>query len=73
MVTRGVDGLGPYLTGYLPALVLSVTLTPITLIVIAVQDMTSASPSFVTLPLIPIFMILIGLLTNRKSRRYWPR
>ncbi len=69
VVTRGVDGLGPYLTGYLPALVLSVTLTPITLIVIAVQDMTSAVIIFVTLPLIPIFMILIGLLTKGKSEK----
>ncbi|MGV0155005.1 thiol reductant ABC exporter subunit CydD [Rhodococcus sp. GB-02] len=69
VVTRGVDGLGPYLTGYLPALVLSVTLTPITLIVIAMQDMTSAVIIFVTLPLIPIFMILIGLLTKGKSEK----
>ncbi len=69
VVTRGVDGLGPYLTGYLPALVLSVTLTPITLMVIAVQDMTSAVIIFVTLPLIPIFMILIGLLTKGKSEK----
>ncbi|MDI9918994.1 thiol reductant ABC exporter subunit CydD [Rhodococcus sp. IEGM 1379] len=69
VVTRGVDGLAPYLTGYLPALILSVTLTPITLIVIAVQDMTSAVIIFVTLPLIPIFMILIGLLTKGKSEK----
>ena len=45
------------------------TLTPITLIVIAVQDMTSAVIIFVTLPLIPIFMILIGLLTKGKSEK----
>ncbi|MGC0362429.1 ATP-binding cassette subfamily C protein CydD [Rhodococcus sp. 27YEA15] len=69
VLTRGVDGLGPYLTGYLPALILSVTLTPITLLVIALHDMTSAVIIFVTLPLIPIFMILIGLLTKGKSEK----
>ncbi|QXW01557.1 MULTISPECIES: thiol reductant ABC exporter subunit CydD [Rhodococcus] len=69
VLTRGVDGLAPYLTGYLPSLILSVTLTPITLIVIALQDMTSAVIILITLPLIPIFMILIGLLTKGKSEK----
>ncbi|AOW93414.1 thiol reductant ABC exporter subunit CydD [Rhodococcus sp. WMMA185] len=67
VLTRGIDGLLPYLTGYLPALVLAATLTPATLVVIAFQDMTSAAIIFVTLPLIPIFMILIGLLTKGKA------
>ncbi|MBC2639857.1 MULTISPECIES: thiol reductant ABC exporter subunit CydD [unclassified Rhodococcus (in: high G+C Gram-positive bacteria)] len=67
VLTRGIDGLVPYLTGYLPALVLAVTLTPATLAVIAFQDLTSAAIIFVTLPLIPVFMILIGLLTKGKA------
>ncbi|MFZ2173441.1 MAG: thiol reductant ABC exporter subunit CydD [Rhodococcus sp. (in: high G+C Gram-positive bacteria)] len=69
VLTRGIDGLGPYLTGYLPALVLASTLTPATLLVIALQDLTSAVIIFVTLPLVPIFMILIGLLTKGKAAR----
>jgi ATP-binding cassette subfamily C protein CydD len=67
VLTRGIDGLVPYLTGYVPALVLAVTLTPATLAVIAFQDLTSAAIIFVTLPLIPVFMILIGLLTKGKA------
>ncbi|MFD4367229.1 thiol reductant ABC exporter subunit CydD [Rhodococcus sp. NPDC058521] len=69
VLTRGIDGLIPYLTGYLPALILVGTLTPATLAVIWVQDTTSALIAVVTLPLIPIFMVLIGLLTRGKSRR----
>ncbi|MFC9550269.1 thiol reductant ABC exporter subunit CydD [Rhodococcus sp. NPDC056960] len=69
VLTRGIDGLVPYLTGYVPALVLAVTLTPATLAVIAFQDLTSAAIIFVTLPLIPVFMILIGLLTKGKAAK----
>ncbi|MFX1756511.1 thiol reductant ABC exporter subunit CydD [Rhodococcus sp. As11] len=69
VLTRGLDGLKDYLTGYLPALVLAVILTPVTIVVIAVHDLTSAIIVVVTLPLIPIFMILIGLLTKGKADR----
>ncbi len=67
VLTRGVSDLRPYLAGYLPALLLSVIVPPAVLVVIATQDMTSAAIVFVTLPLIPIFMILIGLLTKGRS------
>ncbi|CDZ90889.1 thiol reductant ABC exporter subunit CydD [Rhodococcus ruber] len=69
VLTRGLGGLSEYLTGYVPALLLAVTLTPITVVVIAFQDLTSAIIVVVTLPLIPAFMILIGLLTKGKADR----
>ncbi|MEU5840818.1 thiol reductant ABC exporter subunit CydD [Rhodococcus sp. NPDC047139] len=69
VLTRGLDGLKEYLTGYLPALLLAVILTPVTIVVIALHDLTSAIIILVTLPLIPIFMILIGLLTKGKAER----
>ncbi|MDN5760090.1 MAG: thiol reductant ABC exporter subunit CydD, partial [Tomitella sp.] len=69
VVTRGLDALRPYLTGYLPALGLAITVTPAALAVIAWQDLTSAVIIAVTLPLVPIFMILIGLLTRGASQR----
>ncbi len=67
VVTRALGSLAPYLTGYVPSLVLAATLTPLTLVVIVTQDLTSAVIIIVTLPLIPIFMILIGLLTNGRA------
>lgn len=69
VLTRGIDGLGAYLTGYLPALILAATLTPATLLVIAFQDLASGLIICITLPLIPAFMILIGLLTKGKADR----
>ncbi|WP_345001537.1 thiol reductant ABC exporter subunit CydD [Tsukamurella soli] len=70
VVTRGLDDLPPYLTGYLPSLALSVTAVPVLIVAIAVADPLSAVIVIVTLPLLPIFMILVGLLTrDRTSRR----
>ncbi len=68
VLTRGLDDLRPYLTGYLPALMLAVTVTPAALVLIAIEDLTAAIIAVITLPLIPIFMILIGLLTRGKAR-----
>jgi ATP-binding cassette subfamily C protein CydD len=67
VITRGLDGLRPYFTGYLPALVSAALLTPAAAIVIAVYDLRSALIVLVALPLVPIFMILIGLATRDRS------
>jgi ATP-binding cassette, subfamily C, bacterial CydD len=67
VVTRGLDGLRPYFTGYLPTLFLAAILTPATVAVIAVYDLKSTVIVAITLPLIPLFMVLIGLATAERS------
>ena len=67
LVTRGLDGLRLYFTTYLPALFLAAILTPATVAVIAVYDWQSAVIVLIALPLIPIFMVLIGLTTADRS------
>jgi ATP-binding cassette, subfamily C, bacterial CydD len=67
VVTRGLDGLRPYFTGYLPTLLLAAILTPATVAVIAVYDLKSTAIVVITLPLIPVFMVLIGLATADRS------
>lgn len=67
VITRGLDGLRPYFTSYLPALILAAILTPATLVVIACYDVVSAGTVALTLPLIPLFMVLIGLVTASRS------
>jgi ATP-binding cassette subfamily C protein CydD len=67
LVTRGLDGLRPYFTAYLPALLTAVILTPATVAVIAAYDWRSAVIVSIALPLIPIFMVLIGLTTSERS------
>jgi ATP-binding cassette, subfamily C, bacterial CydD len=67
LITRGLDGLRPYFTTYLPSLFLAGILTPAAVVVIAVYDWRSALIVLIALPLIPIFMVLIGLLTRDRS------
>ncbi len=67
VIADGLGGLRAYLTGYLPALLLAALVPPIVLAVIAAHDLTAAIIILVTLPLIPIFMILIGLMTQGRA------
>ena len=67
VVGSALSGLRAYLTGYLPALLLAALAPPIVLAVIAIHDLTSGVIILVTLPLIPIFMVLIGLMTQGRA------
>ena len=67
LVTRGLDNLLPYFVRYLPQLFLAATVTPIMVVVVLGLDWTSAVIVLVTLPLVPVFMILIGRLTEARS------
>jgi ATP-binding cassette, subfamily C, bacterial CydD len=67
VVTRGLDTLRPYFTAYLPALLLAAILTPVSAAVLGLYDLKSAVIVLITLPLIPIFMVLIGLATAERS------
>ncbi len=70
LATRGLDGLLPYFTRYLPSLLTAATVTPIAVVVILRLDLTSALLVLGTLPLVPIFMTLIGRLTESNSARH---
>ena len=67
LVTRGLDNLLPYFVRYLPQLLLAATVTPIMVVVVLGLDWTSAVIVLVTLPLVPVFMVLIGRLTEARS------
>ncbi|MFD5176314.1 thiol reductant ABC exporter subunit CydD [Nocardia sp. NPDC058379] len=67
VVGNGLSGLRGWFTGYLPALLLACLVPPIVLVVIAFHDPTSAMIAIITVPLIPVFMILIGLLTQGRA------
>ncbi|WP_240521652.1 thiol reductant ABC exporter subunit CydD [Amycolatopsis vastitatis] len=59
-VTRGVDATDSYLTGYLPSLVVSVVVPVAVIARLFTTDLTSALVVVATLPLIPVFAILVG-------------
>lgn len=69
LVTRGLDALEPYFVRYLPQLVLAATVTPGTLLVVLGLDWVSALILLGTIPLVPVFMVLVGRLTQGRSER----
>lgn len=71
LVTRGVDALDAYYARYLPQLVLAVIVPLAVLVTVLGADLISAIIIAVTLPLIPVFMILIGLYTRSRVDRQW--
>ncbi|MSV52151.1 MAG: thiol reductant ABC exporter subunit CydD, partial [Actinobacteria bacterium] len=71
LVTRGLDGLDGYFAKYLPQLVLAVIVPCAVLATLAGQDLLSAFIIAVTIPLIPVFMVLIGLYTKGRVDRQW--
>nr|NLD41842.1 thiol reductant ABC exporter subunit CydD [Actinomycetales bacterium] len=69
LTTRGLDDLGPYFERYLPQLLLAVVLTPTTLVVLWATDLTSGLILTLAIPMIPVFMWLVGVLTASYSSR----
>lgn len=70
---RGLDALDAYFTGYLPQLVLSVTVPAAVLARLVFADWTSALIVAVTLPLLPIFGALLGWQAQAATERQWRR
>ena len=64
LVTRGLDALDAYFAKYLPQLILTALVTPAFAIVIWQTDWLSGVIVLVTVPLIPLFMVVIGLATR---------
>lgn len=69
LATRGLEDLRPYFVSYLPQLLLAATVTPGALAVVAGLDLVAAVTIAVTIPLVPVFMVLIGRLTEGVAAR----
>ena len=71
LATRGLDGLDPYFARYLPQLALA-CLVPLAVVVrVALADWVSALIIALTLPLIPVFTVLVGRPARARARRQW--
>lgn len=66
---HGLDALEPYFGRYLPQLVATAIMTPLLILAILVSDPVSGLIVILTMPLIPLFMVLIGLATRAVQRR----
>ena len=71
LVGRGVDGLDGYVRRYLPDLIISVVVPIAVAVRVLAADWVSAAIIAVTVPLIPLFMILIGLHTRDAVAHQW--
>ncbi|MCP9209895.1 thiol reductant ABC exporter subunit CydD [Streptomyces cucumeris] len=71
LATRGIDALDDYFARYLPQLGLAVVVPVAVLARIVTADWISALVIVVTLPLIPLFMMLIGWATQGRMDRQW--
>lgn len=69
LLTKGLDDLDPYFARYLPQLVLAATVPAGVIGWMATGDLIAAGTVLITLPLIPIFMALIGWVTQARSRQ----
>lgn len=68
---RGLDALDGYFSSYLPQLILAVVATPVLVAAILLADPVSGVTVLIVFPVIPMFMVLIGLATKKVQDRQW--
>ncbi len=69
LATRGVDALDGWFSLYLPQLFLAVIVPVVVLAVVLFEDWISAAIIAFTIPLIPLFMALVGATTRERMDR----
>lgn len=68
---RGLDALDGYFSGYLPQLILTICSTPLLVLAVLLADPLSGLVVLIVFPVIPVFMILIGLATRGVQQKQW--
>ncbi|MFI1582818.1 thiol reductant ABC exporter subunit CydD [Embleya sp. NPDC020630] len=71
LLTRGLDALDPYFTGYLATRAACAVVPLVVVGWLWWTDWTSALIVVITLPLIPVFGALVGMHTARRTARQW--
>lgn len=71
LATRGLDALDGWFARFLPQLVLATTVPVAVVVLLAGVDWPSAVAIALTVPLIPLFMALVGLHTRARTERQW--
>lgn len=68
---RGLDALDGYFSGYLPQLILTFCATPLLVLAVLLSDPVSGLVVIIVFPVIPVFMVLIGLATRGVQQKQW--
>jgi ATP-binding cassette subfamily C protein CydCD len=71
LTTMGVDALDAYFAKYLPQVMLAIVIPLAVVARLLVADPLSAAIIIVTVPLVPVFMALVGATTAERTRRRW--
>lgn len=71
LTTVGLDALDGFFSKYLPQLALACTVPVIVGLAIASADLQAALILVLTVPLIPVFMALVGWTTEARTKRRW--
>lgn len=68
---EGIERMDAYIRSYLPQLALAAGIPLAMILLVAAPDLVSAAVLMATVPVIPIFMVLIGRAASARSRRQW--
>lgn len=71
LITKGISNLDTYFSRFIPQLFISIVVPVLVGTIIAIQDIRSGLIVLLTIPLIPIFGILIGRYTAAATSRKW--
>ncbi|MCP9976967.1 thiol reductant ABC exporter subunit CydD [Actinomadura madurae] len=71
LLTRGLDAVDPFFTGYVPQLLAACVVPVVVLARLASVDWASALVVAVTVPLVPVFGALVGVRTAALTGRQW--
>ncbi len=69
LASRGIDALDGYFSLYLPQLFLAVIVPVVVIVAVLANDWISAAIIAITIPLIPLFMALVGASTRERMSR----
>ena len=71
LATRGLDALDGYFARYLPQVALAAIVPAVVVVCLAAVDVVAALTVLLTVPLIPVFMVLVGRMSESRRRRRW--
>jgi thiol reductant ABC exporter CydD subunit len=71
VAVQGIEALEGYFARYLPQVVLASVVPFLVIAWVAFVDLEAAVIMLLTLPLVPVFMWLIGLYTEQRTRERW--
>ena len=71
LAAQGTASVEPYVAKYLPTLITAAVVPPLAILTLLVLDWPAALVVILTLPLLPLFAVLIGMSTAEDTQKRW--